>query len=146
MHYIEREREREQKYKINEEKKGLKKKNNIWNKKRVKSAHTHTKNRTSEKKESGKFFLDKVRVNVCCTGQFGISKWDFFLHFIYSSSWGDCNLVGQGRKPLDPNFPSHFFLLPNTPKYYFFLLFFSIILKIHPTKQTSLEKSSISLY
>ena len=106
-----------------------KKKNNIWKEKWVKSAHTHKKNRTSEKKESGKFFLDKVRVNVCCTGQFGISKWDFFFHFIYSSNWGDCNLVGQGRKPLDPNFPSHFFLLPNTQKYYFLFYFFPSFLK-----------------
>ena len=123
-----------------------KKKNNIWKEKWVKSAHTHTKNRTSEKKESGKFFLDKVRVNVCCTGQFGISKWDFFFHFIYSSNWGDCNLVGQGRKPLDPNFPSHFFLLPNTQKYYFLFYFFPSSLKSTQPKKTSLEKSSISLY
>ena len=28
--------------------------------------------------EKKKKKLDKVRVDVCCTGQFGISKWDFF--------------------------------------------------------------------
>ena len=53
----------------------------------------------------------------------------FFFLSIYSSNWGDCNLVSQGSKPLDPNLPSHFFLLPNTPKYYFIFYFFPSFLK-----------------
>ena len=65
--------------------------------------------------------------------------------------------LGDTKLPCATNVHSHFvqfffffsrlFLL-NCPIFFvlFFLLFFSIILKIHPTKQTSLEKSSISLY
>ena len=49
-------------------------------KKKKEKKKKNEKNRTIEKKESGKKKkkLDKVRVDVCCTGQFGISKWDFF--------------------------------------------------------------------
>ena len=53
---------------------------------------------------------------------------------------------GSGEKTSGPQFSFPFFSLTKYTKILFSLLFFSIILKIHPTKQTSLEKSSISLY
>ena len=163
----ERERERVQKYKINEEKKGSKKKkkknnnnNNNWKEKRVKSAQKkkkrnrkkgrNKKNRTSEKKESGNFFLDKVRVNFCCTGQCGIFKWDFFFFFSLDLLFklGRLQFDASGEKTLGPQFSFPFFFSYQIHQNinFSFILFFSIILKIHPTKQTSLEKSSISLY
>ena len=135
-----------------------KKKNNIWKEKRVKSApkkkkkkekkKKNEKNRTIEKKESGKKKkkLDKVRVDVCCTGQFGISKWDFFSS-PFTLQIGEIAIWWvRGENLWTPIFLPIFFSYQIHQNIIFFLLFFSIILKIHPTKQTSLEKSSISLY
>ena len=93
----------------------------------MKSAHKkksrNEKNRTSEKKESGNFFLDKVKVNVCCTGQRGIFKWDFFsLHLLFKL--GRLQFDESGEKTLGPQFFFSLFSLTKYTKILFSLLFY----------------------
>ena len=107
--------------------------------KKKKKVGTKKIGQVRRKSLAGNFFLDKVRVNFCCTGQCGIFKWDlfFFFPYIYSSNWRDCNFMSQVRKPLDPNFPSHFFSLTKYTKILFSLLFYffpSFLKSIQPNK------------
>ena len=100
------------------------------------------KNRTSEKKESGrKLFFGQSESELLLHRamwylQVG-SFFFFFFSYIYSSNWRDCNFMSQVRKPLDPNFPSHFFSLTKYTKILFSLLFYffpSFLKSIQPNK------------
>ena len=105
------------------------------------------KNRTSEKKESGrKLFFGQSESELLLHRamwylQVGLLLFFYFFFifffYIYSSNWRDCNFMSQVRKPLDPNFPSHFFSLTKYTKILFSLLFYffpSFLKSIQPNK------------
>ena len=84
---------------------------------------TSLKKGTKGKSKELKKKLYKMRVNVSC-----INLSDF------SPNCGDCNLVGQGRKPLGPTkFSFPFFFSYQTYQNTIFSPFFSQVFSILPT-------------
>ena len=54
-----------------------------------------------------------------------------FFSQVFSPNWRDLHFDGPEKKNIKaPPIPSHFFLLPNLPKYYFPSFFFSHLFSI----------------
>ena len=109
------------------------------------------KNRTSEKKESGrKLFFGQSESELLLHRAMWYLQVRFFFFFSLDLLFklGRLQFDASGEKTLGPQFSFPFFFSYQIHQniIFSFILFFSIILKIHPTKQISLEKSSISLY
>ena len=109
------------------------------------------KNRTSEKKESGRklFFGQSESELLLHRAMWYLQVGSLFFFSLYLLfKLERLQFYESGEKTLGPQFSFSFFFSYQIHQniIFSFILFFSIILKIHPTKQISLEKSSISLY
>ena len=143
----ERERERVQKSKINEgKKKDWKKKQHMKGKMGEKCTHTHKIGQV-RRKSLENFFWTKWEWTFVAQGNL-VSPSGIFFSTSFTLQIGEIAIWWvRGENLWTPIFLPIFFSYQIHQNINFsFILFFSIILKIHPTKQTSLEKSSISLY
>ena len=130
----ERERERVQKSKINEgKKKDWKKKQHMKGKMGEKCTHTHKIGQV-RRKSLEKIFWTKWEWTFVAQGIWYLQVGFFFpLHLLFKL--GRLQFGGSGKKTFGPQFSFPFFSLTKYTKILFSLLFFSIILKIHPTKK-----------